>query len=86
MNPPDAHPMPRQRTRSSHWPRSPLAASDRHGPRGPSSDAVRQVNREAHFALDRITNAVLLLPSDSRSSDATHPPERSASTILPAKG
>jgi hypothetical protein len=54
--------------------------------RGPSSDAVRQVNREAHFALDRVTNAVLLLPSDSRTSDATYPPERSASTILPAKG
>jgi hypothetical protein len=54
--------------------------------RGPSSEAVRQVNREAQFALDRITNAVLLLPNDSRTSDATYPPERSASTILPAKG
>ena len=30
--------------------------------RGPSAEAVRDVNREAGFALDRITDAVLLLP------------------------
>ena len=54
--------------------------------RSPSSDAVRQVNSEAHFALDRITNAVLLLPSESRTADTTHPPDRSPRTNLPAKG
>jgi Protein of unknown function (DUF4242) len=29
--------------------------------RAPSSDAVRAVNNQAHFALDRITDAALLL-------------------------
>jgi hypothetical protein len=31
--------------------------------RGTSADAVRDVNREAGFALDRIADALLLLPS-----------------------
>jgi hypothetical protein len=30
---------------------------------GPSSDAVREVNSQAHFAFDRITHAVLVLPA-----------------------
>jgi Protein of unknown function (DUF4242) len=30
----------------------------------PSSDAVRAVNREANFALDRITNAVVLFGAE----------------------
>jgi Protein of unknown function (DUF4242) len=30
--------------------------------RAPSSDAVRAVNNEGHFALDRITDAVLHFP------------------------
>jgi hypothetical protein len=37
--------------------------------RGPSHDAVRQVNSEANFALDRITNAVLLLSTGSHTPD-----------------
>jgi hypothetical protein len=39
--------------------------------RGTSADAVRDVNREAGFALDRITDALLLFPSSS-SSRTTH--------------
>jgi hypothetical protein len=50
------------------------------------SDAVRAINSAADFALDRITDAVLLHPSDSRASDATSPPDPSASTNPPAKG
>ena len=46
--------------------------------RSPSSDAVRQVNSEAHFALDRITNAVLLHPSESSAFETTGPPDWSA--------
>ena len=48
--------------------------------RGPSSEAVRQVNLEADFALDRITKAVLLL-SGAPPSDATSPPQRPARTV-----
>jgi hypothetical protein len=35
--------------------------------RGPSSDAVREVNSRAAFAVDRITDAVQLLPGNSAS-------------------
>ena len=35
--------------------------------RGPSSDAVREVNSRAAFAVDRITAAVQLLPGSSPS-------------------
>ena len=54
--------------------------------RAPSSDAVRAVNATAEFALDRITDAVLLHPSASSTSEATHPPERSTRNIQPRKG
>jgi hypothetical protein len=35
--------------------------------RAPSSDAVRAVNGEGHFALDRITDAVLLFSVEPNS-------------------
>ena len=40
--------------------------------RAPDIDAVRAINREGDFALDRITNAVLLHAHESRSSDTTN--------------
>jgi hypothetical protein len=54
--------------------------------RAPSSDAVRAVNVEADFTLDRITDAVLLLPADSRTSDLMRHPEWSPSNVQPRKG
>jgi hypothetical protein len=54
--------------------------------RGPSSDAVREVNSDADFPLDRITDALLLLPSSSRTSDATYPREQSASSVAAREG
>ena len=44
--------------------------------RATSADAVRDVNRAADFALDRITDALLLHPSSSRRSHATDRPSR----------
>jgi hypothetical protein len=63
MNPPDAHPVPRQ------WPPPP------HG-QPPLAD----------FPLDRITDALLLLPSSSRTSDATYPRDQSASNVASREG
>jgi hypothetical protein len=54
--------------------------------RAPDSAAVRAINSAADFALDRITDAVLLHPSDFRAPDATYPPDPSASTNPPAEG
>jgi len=41
--------------------------------RAHSPDAVRAVNATAEFALDRITDAVLLYPGASSTSEATQP-------------
>ena len=46
--------------------------------RAPSSDAVRQVNNDANFALDRITNAVLLRPDEPTTPAAARRAEQSA--------
>src|SRR5450755_4597976 len=54
--------------------------------RAPSPNAVHAVNTTAEFALDRITDAVLLHPSASSTSEATHPPERSTGNVQPRKG
>jgi hypothetical protein len=54
--------------------------------RAPSSDAVRAVNAKADFALDRITNAVLLFPSEPSASQATHAPEGSPMNVQSKKG
>jgi hypothetical protein len=54
--------------------------------RAPSSNAVRAVNTKADFALDRITNAVLLFAGDSRTPDSTHQPQQSPSIVQPGKG
>src|SRR5450631_3082180 len=54
--------------------------------RAPSSDAVRAVNVEADFTLDRITDAAPLLPADSRTSDLMGHPEWSPSNVQPRKG
>jgi Protein of unknown function (DUF4242) len=54
--------------------------------RAQSSDTVREVNAEADFALDRITNAVLLFSGDSRTPDSTHQPDQSPSIVQSRKG
>lgn len=50
--------------------------------RAPDSDAVRAINREADFALDRITDAVLLHSDESRSSDSRSDPPPTQPSLL----
>ena len=51
--------------------------------RAPSSDTVRAVNDEAHFALDRLTEAVLLFAGDPSATrgrdDPAHVPNNKQS-------
>jgi len=54
--------------------------------RAHSSNAVRAVNATADFALDRITNAVLLFPIESSTAEATVRPERSPRNVQPRRG
>ena len=54
--------------------------------RAHSSKAVRAVNAKADFALDRITNAVLLFPSEPCASEATDAPEGSPMNVQPEGG
>jgi len=53
--------------------------------RADSSETVQEVNAEADFALDRITDAVLLFSGDSRTPDPMNQPERSPSIVQPRK-
>jgi hypothetical protein len=50
------------------------------------SNAVREVNAEADFALDRITDAVLLFPSEFGVSGAADASDRSPSNVQSEKG
>ena len=54
--------------------------------RAQSSDTVREVNAKADFALDRITDAVLLFADDSGTPDSTHQAEQPPSIVQPRKG
>jgi Protein of unknown function (DUF4242) len=54
--------------------------------RAHSSDAVLAINDEADFALDRITDAALLFPSESGTSEATDGRERSPRNAQSRKG